>query len=53
MELPNIFDREVTPLSVSTGEAIYSEVEETPFFALTAMRTMIARLRRGMGLSST
>ena len=113
MKLPNIFQREVTPLSVSAGEVIYSEgetpnamyvvqsgevelklqgkpveavgpdgffgemaliargrrsttavaktdctiipiiekhflfmVEETPFFALTVMRTMIARLRR-------
>jgi len=113
MKLPNIFEREVTPLSVSAGEAIYCEgekpiamyvvqsgevelkvrgkslevvgpdgffgemalidqrsrrataiaktdctiipvsekhflfmVEETPFFALTVMRTMTARLRR-------
>ena len=29
MKLPNIFEREVTPLSVSAGEAIYSE-GETP-----------------------
>jgi CRP/FNR family transcriptional regulator, cyclic AMP receptor protein len=115
MKLPNIFEREVTPLSVSAGETIYSEgetpnamyvvqsgevelkvsgtslevvgpdgffgemaliakgrrsatavaktdctiipiiekhflfmVEETPFFALTVMRTMAARLRRGV-----
>jgi CRP/FNR family cyclic AMP-dependent transcriptional regulator len=113
MKLPYIFEREVTPLSISAGEAIYSEgekpnamyvvqsgevelkvrgesleivgpdgffgemalidqgrrgatavaktdctiipinekhflfmVEETPFFALTVMRTMMARLRR-------
>jgi CRP/FNR family transcriptional regulator, cyclic AMP receptor protein len=112
MKLPNIFEREVTPLSFSIGEVIYSEgetpnamyvvksgevelkvrgkslevvgpegffgemalidqgrraatavaktdctiipisekhflfmVEETPFFALTVMRTMTARLR--------
>lgn len=117
MKLPNIFEREVTPLSISAGEAIYSEgetpkamyvvqsgeveikirgksvevvgpdgffgemalidqsrrtgtavaktdctivpvsekhflfmVEETPFFALTVMRTMVARLRRGLDL---
>jgi CRP-like cAMP-binding protein len=115
MKLPNIFEQEVTPLSVSAGEVIYSEgetpnamyvvqsgeveikirgkamevvgpdgffgemalidqsrrtgtavakidctiipiierhflfmVEETPFFALTVMRTMVARLRRGV-----
>ena len=28
MKLPNIFEREVTPLSVSAGEAIYSEGEK-------------------------
>ena len=115
MKLPNIFERELTPLSISAGEVIYSEgetpnamyvvqsgevelkahgktlevvgpdgffgemaliakgrrsatavaktdcriipiserhflfmVEETPFFALTVMRTMVARLRRGV-----
>ena len=115
MRLPNIFQREVTPFSVSAGKAIYSEgepatamyvvqsgevelkfqgqsievlgpdgffgemalidhgnrratavaktdcviipvserhflfmVEETPFFALTVMRTMVVRLRRGV-----
>ena len=119
MKLPNIFEQEVTPLSVSAGRVIYSEgetpnamyvvqsgeveikirdksmevvgpdgffgemalidqsrrtgtaiaksdctiipisekhflfmVEETPLFALTVMRTMVARFRRGMGLSS-
>jgi CRP-like cAMP-binding protein len=117
MKLPNIFEQEVTPLSVSAGEAVYSEgetanamyvvqsgevelkvrdkpmevvgpdgffgemsliaqgtrtatavaktdctivpinekhflfmVEETPFFALTVMRTMVARLRRGLNV---
>ena len=29
MKLPNMFEREVTPLSISAGEAIYSE-GETP-----------------------
>jgi CRP/FNR family transcriptional regulator, cyclic AMP receptor protein len=29
MKLPNIFESELTPLSVSAGEAIYSE-GETP-----------------------
>ena len=119
LKLPNIFEREVTPLSVSAGDVIYSEgettnamyvvqsgeveikirdksmevvgpdgffgemalidqsrrtgtaiaksdctiipisekhflfmVEETPLFALAVMRTMVARFRRGMGLSS-
>jgi CRP-like cAMP-binding protein len=28
MKLPNIFEREVTPLSVSAGEAIYREGEK-------------------------
>ena len=72
MKLPNISEREVTPLSVSAGEAKIDHggrratavaktdctiipasekhflfmVEETPFFALTVMRTMTARLRR-------